>query len=182
MHRTKKLGRVRAVPRLCGFYPGICLKTGEKAWKINLFKHSFIHFSIHSLIHLFWHSLTHSFQHLLINSFIRSFIHSFRSPSHGRSTRITSSKSSSPQSVIQCFFFYFPVPSLFLKIIQQLLTSSSQSSIHFFYLSFNNVFPKTVSTQDVTNLVNLPPFYSMQNSFPLRLYVTLLHLSYDWSN
>jgi len=24
---------VRAVPRLCGFYPGICLTTEEKAWK-----------------------------------------------------------------------------------------------------------------------------------------------------
>jgi hypothetical protein len=30
---TQKLRRVRAVPRLCGFYPGICLTTGEKAWK-----------------------------------------------------------------------------------------------------------------------------------------------------
>jgi len=26
-------GRVRAVPRLCEFYPGICLTTGEKARK-----------------------------------------------------------------------------------------------------------------------------------------------------
>ena len=32
IHRTtQKLGRVRAVPRLCGFYPGICLTTEEKA-------------------------------------------------------------------------------------------------------------------------------------------------------
>jgi hypothetical protein len=30
---TKKLGRVRAVPRLCGHHPGICLTTEEKAWK-----------------------------------------------------------------------------------------------------------------------------------------------------
>jgi hypothetical protein len=30
---TQKLGRVRAVPRLCGFYPGICLTTEEKARK-----------------------------------------------------------------------------------------------------------------------------------------------------
>jgi hypothetical protein len=29
----KKFGRVRAVPRLCGFYPGICLTTEEKARK-----------------------------------------------------------------------------------------------------------------------------------------------------
>jgi len=28
---TQKLGRVRAVPRLSEFYPGICLKTEEKA-------------------------------------------------------------------------------------------------------------------------------------------------------
>jgi hypothetical protein len=27
------LGRVRAVPRLCELYPGICLKTEEKARK-----------------------------------------------------------------------------------------------------------------------------------------------------
>jgi len=30
---TQKLGRVRAVPRLSGFYPGICLTTEEKARK-----------------------------------------------------------------------------------------------------------------------------------------------------
>jgi hypothetical protein len=30
---TQKLRRVRAVPRLCGFYPGICLTTEEKARK-----------------------------------------------------------------------------------------------------------------------------------------------------
>jgi len=34
IHRTtQKLGRVRAVPRLCKFYPGICLTTEEKARK-----------------------------------------------------------------------------------------------------------------------------------------------------
>jgi hypothetical protein len=31
--RTQQLGRVRAVPRLCGFYPGICLTTEGKARK-----------------------------------------------------------------------------------------------------------------------------------------------------
>ena len=41
---TQKLGRVRAVPRLCGFYPGICLTTEEKARKIlSQGSHSFIH-------------------------------------------------------------------------------------------------------------------------------------------
>jgi len=34
IHRTtQKFGRVRAVPRLCGFYTGICLTTEEKARK-----------------------------------------------------------------------------------------------------------------------------------------------------
>jgi hypothetical protein len=34
IHRaTQQLGRVRAVTRLCGFYPGICLTTEEKARK-----------------------------------------------------------------------------------------------------------------------------------------------------
>jgi hypothetical protein len=40
IHRTtQQLGRVRAVPRLYGFYPGICLITEEKARK-NLSKGS----------------------------------------------------------------------------------------------------------------------------------------------
>jgi len=31
-HRTtQQLGRLQAVPRLCGFYPGICLTTEGKA-------------------------------------------------------------------------------------------------------------------------------------------------------
>jgi len=34
IHRaTQQLGRVRAMPRLCRFYPGIYLTTEEKAWK-----------------------------------------------------------------------------------------------------------------------------------------------------
>jgi len=34
IHRkTQQLGRVRAVPRLCGFYPDICLRTEGKARK-----------------------------------------------------------------------------------------------------------------------------------------------------
>jgi len=41
-HRTiQKLRRVRAVPRLCGFYPGICLTTEEKARK-NLSQGSYM--------------------------------------------------------------------------------------------------------------------------------------------
>ena len=34
VQQHKKFGRVRAVPRLCGFYPGICLTTKEKAREI----------------------------------------------------------------------------------------------------------------------------------------------------
>jgi hypothetical protein len=33
IEQHKNLGRVRAVPHLCEFYPGICLTTEEKAWK-----------------------------------------------------------------------------------------------------------------------------------------------------
>ena len=51
------------------------------------------------------------------------------------------------------------VSSTFLKVIQQLPTSSSSSSCHFYppiYLSFNNPLQKAVSTQNVTNPVRLP--------------------------
>ena len=33
LRATQQLGRVRAVPRLCGFYTGICLTAEEKARK-----------------------------------------------------------------------------------------------------------------------------------------------------
>jgi hypothetical protein len=33
---TKKLGRVRAVPSLCGHHPGICLTTEEKHGKTSV--------------------------------------------------------------------------------------------------------------------------------------------------
>ena len=33
IEQHKNFGRVRAVPRLCGLYPGICLTTEEKAGK-----------------------------------------------------------------------------------------------------------------------------------------------------
>jgi len=36
IEQHKKLGRVRAVPRLCGFYPGICHTTKEKARKTSV--------------------------------------------------------------------------------------------------------------------------------------------------
>jgi len=50
----------------------------------------------------------------------------------------TISKASSLQSANQCFPFQFSVSTLFLKVIQWLVTSSSSS--HPFHLSFNNVF------------------------------------------
>ena len=59
-----------------------------------------------------------------------------------------SSTPSSPQSGIQVFLFQFPVSFHFLKM----LTSSSLSSLRFYpssYLSFNNVFYKTVAMLDV---------------------------------
>jgi hypothetical protein len=43
IHTTQKLGRMRAVPRLCGFYPGICLTTEKKARKnlrVAIHKHT----------------------------------------------------------------------------------------------------------------------------------------------
>jgi len=33
IEQHKNYGRVQAVPRHCGLYPGICLTTGEKARK-----------------------------------------------------------------------------------------------------------------------------------------------------
>jgi hypothetical protein len=45
IHRTtQKLGRVRTVPRLCGFYPVICLTTEEKhgksSFSVAIHKHT----------------------------------------------------------------------------------------------------------------------------------------------
>ena len=59
-----------------------------------------------------------------------TFIHSFCCLSYDRST--ASSDASSPQSVICCFRFQFPVTFLFLKFIQQPHTSSSSSFRHFY--------------------------------------------------
>ena len=74
---------------------------------------------------------------------------------------IVSSRVSSTGSAIQCFVVQFTVISLFLKVIQQLLTSSSSSSLTFYpslYFSFNNLFQKAIPTQYVTNPVSLPSF------------------------
>ena len=67
--------------------------------------------------------------------------------SDGRSK--ASSKTIPPHSAIQSLLFQMSVSSPVLKVIQQLLTSSSSSSCHIhlsLYLSFNNLFQKAVST------------------------------------
>ena len=51
--------------------------------------------------------------------------------------------------------------SAFLKVIHQLRTPSSSSSLYFFYHSFNNVFQKAVPTPAVTNPVSLPTIYCL---------------------
>ena len=73
----------------------------------------------------------------------------------------SSCKATSPESVIQCFLFKFPVTSPFINLNQQLITSSSFSFHHFhlaIYLSFSNVFQKAVPIQVVTGPVNVPYF------------------------
>ena len=61
----------------------------------------------------------------------------------------------------------------FLKVIQQLLTSSS-SSYRLFYLSCNNVFQKAVAMQCVANPTSLPLFQCMQD-IPF-LFLSVQHL------
>jgi len=126
---------------------------------IQSINHSIIHPIIRSFNHSFIQSINHSFIQSIIHSIIHSFIHSFRSLPYDRPT--ASSKTSSPHSASYCFYVQFPVPSHFVKVIQQLLMSSSPSFRHFYpslHLSFNNVFQKAVPRQDVTKQVSLPPF------------------------
>ena len=61
--------------------------------------------------------------------------------------------------------------------------SSSSSSRHIssFYISFNGVFYKAVSTQDVTNVVSLL-FIALGYSYPPCLNIILLHYSHERSN
>ena len=108
------------------------------------------------------------------------FIHSFSSLYYDRSK--ASSKASSPNSAIQSFLFQMRISSPFLKVIQQLPTSSSLFSCHFYpplYLSFSNPLQKAVSTQNVTNPVRLPLTYFMQD-IPLLLdskqYIFISHM------
>ena len=102
---------------------------------------------------------------------------SFSSLSYDRSK--ASCKASSPHSAIQSFLFQMKVSSPFLKVIQQLPTSSSSSFCHFyppFYLSFSNLLQKTVSTQNVTNPVRLPFTCNavsliLQRNFQFRMFI-----------
>ena len=96
---------------------------------------------------------------------------------------LASPRGSSTYSVIQCFPFQFPVPSHFLKVIQQLLTSyfsSSFISIPCSLLPFIKVFLKPVPTQDVVNQISLPSFHCTQD-IPVLFFlsVILLHFSHD---
>jgi hypothetical protein len=65
-----------------------------------------------------------------INPKCLTLIHSFSSLSYDTSK--ASSKASSPHNAIQRFLFQMRVSSPFLKVIQQLSTSSSLSFCHFY--------------------------------------------------
>jgi len=77
-----------------------------------------------------------------------------------------------PKRVVhRVFIIPLPVSSRFLNIIHWLLTSYSSSSRPV-YLSFNNLFQKTVPTQDVTNPVNTRSFTAcriFQSSFAFEI-------------
>ena len=88
---------------------------------------------------------------------------------------IAFSIASSTYKRIQCFLFQFPESSGFLKVIQQLLTSSTLSLRHVYsssYLSFNNVFYNTTPTQDGANPTILPYFFTV-----CWIFLDLLHPS-----
>ena len=109
--------------------------------------------------------LIFSFIYLFIYSCSHSFIHSCLT--YDRS--IVSSKARSPRSVRQCFIFQFSISSLFLKVIQQLLTSSPSSFNQFhssLYLSLNKILQKVVTTCYVTNAVSFLFLLYLRYSFP----------------
>jgi len=98
---------------------------------------------------------------------------SFSSLSYGRSK--ASSKASSPHSAIQSFLFQMRVSSPFLKVIQQLPTSSSLSCYHFYpplYLSFNNPFRRQF----------LRKMWPIQFAFRLRISCRIFLCSLTLSN
>ena len=114
------------------------------------------------------------------DSFIHSFIHSVgcltTDPQAILKRALQRARSSASS-----FNFQYPV---FLKAIQQLLTSSSSSSRYFYpslYLSLNNIFQKAVPSQDVNKSVSLLSLYCTKD-IPLLLgsYVTLHFLPKDF--
>ena len=93
------------------------------------------------------HTHTHTHTHIYIYIYIYIYIQSFSILSDDRSK--ASSKTMPPHSAIQNLLLQMRISSPVLKVIQQLLTSSSSSSCHFhlpLYLSFDNLFQKAVST------------------------------------
>jgi hypothetical protein len=97
------------------------------------------------------------------------YLHSYIPQSYDRST--ASFKASSPHSAIQCFPLKFTVSLLSVKSSSsclRLLPRLRVPSLLFPYLSFSNMFQKTVPTQDVTNPVSLPSIYYMYD-IPLLL-------------
>ena len=104
----------------------------------------------------------------------------FCSPPYDRS--IAPSKASSLHSTIQCFLFQSPASSCFLKVIQQLPTSSSMSSRHFYLCyPFSDLHQKAVPPRYVANPVSLLYFYCIW-VIPLLLDHVTLHSSNDRSN
>jgi hypothetical protein len=78
---------------------------------------------------------------------------------------MTSPKAKHPHHAIWCFFFQLKVACLFLKMIQQLLTSCSSSSRHFYpslFLSFNSVFEFAVQIENVTNPFQISGFGGLE--------------------
>ena len=80
IEQHKNFGRVRAVPRLCGFYPGICLTTEEKAQKnliqvsrrvpagtVKIHKHTIrMRIILFTCTHQHTHTHTHTHTHIYI--------------------------------------------------------------------------------------------------------------------
>ena len=108
-------------------------------------------------------------------SYIQYYIQSSCSLSNRRF--IVSSKGFSPQRAIYRSRFQLSVSSLFLKVIQYVLTSSSSSSRHFFPLYFLQEHA-SVPTHDVSNPVSLSFFLTVRRKFfPPWHYVIPLHFS-----
>jgi hypothetical protein len=111
-------------------------------------------------------------QHL----FIHSFIHSFRSPSYDRS--IASSKASSPQIAIQCFFnLQYPlISSSCLHRISCVCVIPIPPSVFPSITCFKRQFP----LRDVTNPMSFPPYFSHDWSNMLPQH-TAKTCTYFWS-